>query len=330
MALQGIYPVLPTPLTDDASFDSNGMSAIVDFAADHGMDGALVLGSNGEAPYFMTDEKVRIIEAACAAAGKRLPVMVGIITSGTDEAVHLSQVAQRSGAASVLVALPQYYGAKFGDIKRHYQAICKAVTIPVLYYNFPACTHLKLRPEQVADVCALDGIMGMKESVLNLREIRAHIRLIRKPGFAVFSGTTYLYPAVVRSGGVGLICPIPLLATDDAVALRDALASGDRGAADRHHRRLFETLPVMSGKVGVPVAIARMVMAMTSWLGLPLSAAGEMPHAAIKEALRLQGVPISTRVRAPLQPLDDKRRALVATVMRRLHPVVTNERKLTA
>jgi len=167
-------------------------------------------------------------------------------------------------------------------------------------------------------VCALDGITGLKDSVLGRREIRAHLRRIRKPGFAVYSGTIYLYPEVHRMGGAGVICPVPLLAPTDALALRDALGCGDDRAAARARARLYETLPVMAGRFELPLPLLRAGLRVAARVGVGASAAGGMPHAAVKEALRARGVPIGTAVRGPLRPLDERRRRQVQALVARL------------
>jgi len=71
---------------------------LVKFCADQGLDGAIVLGSNGEAPYLQFEEKCRVMAAAAAGAAGRIPVIAGVSAAGTEEAVDLAQARPMPGA----------------------------------------------------------------------------------------------------------------------------------------------------------------------------------------------------------------------------------------
>jgi hypothetical protein len=76
-SLTGIYPVVPTPLLDDESFDARTMGHLIDHYVETGCHGLVVLGSGGELPCFTAAEKITILETALDAARGRIPIIAG-------------------------------------------------------------------------------------------------------------------------------------------------------------------------------------------------------------------------------------------------------------
>lgn len=297
----GVYPVVPTPLREDYTPDEEGLRAIIRFLIERGVHGLTILGSNGEFPYFTLEERVRVTRAAVRAAGGRVPVVVGTGAMGTDETVEITQRAKDEGADAALVALPTYYPVRFTDVLLHYKKVT-GVGLPILFYHFPDCTRLRLVPAQVAEICEMEGIVGMKASILSFPTLRAYVARIRKRPFAFFSGVTYLLRPFLSVGGEGLICPVSAIFPEPAVGLYTACREGDAVAAQRHERHLSMTLPLMSGS-DLPWRLLMAGFQAITRTGIGAKATGGGSPAIIKEALRLRGLPIRPLVRRPLAPL---------------------------
>jgi uncharacterized protein (DUF2147 family) len=72
--LEGVVPVLPTPLSENLQLDEAGLRHLVRFCIKKGFSGVVVLGSAGEFPYLSFDEKERVMAVAAEEGSGRIPV----------------------------------------------------------------------------------------------------------------------------------------------------------------------------------------------------------------------------------------------------------------
>lgn len=311
----GIFPVMPTPLNDDESFDEKGFKAMLDFFVNKGFHGFTILGSNGEGPYFSAEEKAEIFDAAAQCLNGKAPWIAGTGGLTTAETLEVSRHAHKTGASACLVSLPTFYNVPFENIYRHYKTLGEKSGAPIMLYNYPLCTHIKLTVQQVIQIGECDGVVGIKDTLLNLKTIKAHIDGVRQKPFYVFSGTSYLMPEVVKKGGAGVICPVPLLEPEFTVSLYAAVKNGDAGKVKSLEEKLFQTLPlfVKNASTGKGKMLKKL-----AHLGLAPEAAADSVHAMLKEFLRLSGIPVTAKVRSPLPQLTEEQKQRVKTLYEKL------------
>ncbi len=298
--LVGLFPVVPTPLHEDESFDNQGFKALLDQFIDCGFHGFTILGSNGEGTYFSKEEKVKIINTASEHLGRKANWIAGTGSLSTRETVELTDHAYKAGAAACLVTLPTFFSLKFDDIYDHYKKTTEKTGSPVLFYNYPACTGINLSVKEVIRLSECEGIVGIKETILNMKTIRAHIRRVKKKPFSVFAGTSYFMAETLKAGGAGVICPVALLQPENTIALYNAIRENDTKEIVQRENTLFKTLPLFTGK---SLPSAGYILKTLANLGLAPEATGGSAQAMLKELLRLSGIPITSRVRSPLPQL---------------------------
>jgi 4-hydroxy-tetrahydrodipicolinate synthase len=285
---EGIFVVTMSPFKD-GQVDERAVRQMVDHFVDAGVQGLVVLGSNGENPYLTDGEKRQLIDVTVDQARGRVPVIAGTGCTGTDATIELTRHARDAGADAALVALPQYFRVGFEDVRRHFTRLVQEVGLPVLYYNFPAVTRLELTPAEIAELAAIPGMVGVKQTIFDLEEIAELAKLTEEMPFSVLSGTVLNLPALVPRGVRGAIGVLPNLMPRESVALYNALRDGDDAAA--------------SGLMASIGKLARIL------------AANPIAHATLKEALRQMGHPFEPTVKDPLPPLTAEQRDLVAEVL---------------
>jgi 4-hydroxy-tetrahydrodipicolinate synthase len=285
---EGIFVVTLSPFKD-GQVDERAVRHMVDHFVDAGVQGLVVLGSNGENPYLTDEEKRQLIDITVDQARGRVPVIAGTGCTGTDATIALTRHARDAGADAALVALPQYFRVGFDDVKRHFSRLVQEGGLPVLYYNFPAVTRLELSPAEIAELATIPGMVGVKQTIFDLEEIAELAKLTEHLPFSVLSGTTLNLTALVPRGIRGAIGVLPNLMPRESVALYAALRDGDETTAS--------TLMASIGK------LARIL------------AANPIAHAMLKEALRQMGHPIEPTVKDPLPPLTAEQKDLVAEVL---------------
>lgn len=324
---EGVFPVLPTPLREDQSPDLDGICSLAEHCLKKNVHGLVCLGSGGEFPYFSIEEKREIVKAIMSVAKDRIPVIVGNGCMSAQETIAFSEHAAKCGAAGFLMAVPTYYPVGFKDVLSHFTMVSKAVPTPILYYHYPENTRLKLSPVEIVRICEIATVVGIKETTLNLREVRRHILLAGRKPFSVLSGTSFLFLEIMKMGGKGVICPLPLVIPETVVGMYERFMKGDLKGAEDLERKIFKALPLFS-EIPLPPGIARHALKLLARLGFPLGASGIAIQATFKEALSQMGLKISPLVRTPLEQIDERRKKVIEKVLKELY-CISIDSKLT-
>ena len=298
-AYRGIFAILVTPFTAENALDEKGLRHLVEFACAQNLHGVVALGSNGEFPYLTAEEKVRVMKIAADQAKGRLTVLAGASDYGTDQAVAYARAAREAGCDGVMAALPVYFAVEPAAAKAHFSALVKEGGLPVFFYYFPETTGLTLKPEEIAEIAALDGVPGAKLTVINKSFLKKTVAATRPHHWSVFVGTSFLLADALAMGGAGIFCPLPLVGPKDIKGIYEAWTAGDPRRAKELQNKVLRALPIMSGFKLPPAALAAGFKLLTSMRYKGPPARTKPGHHLVKEALRLQGHPITNRVRRP-------------------------------
>jgi 4-hydroxy-tetrahydrodipicolinate synthase len=149
----GVLPALITPFTEDGSaIDTGALTAIVDRLIGAGVAGLVPGGSTGEFTTLSHAERRQLVETTVEAAGGRVPVVAGTGALSTRETVELSVHAEQAGAAAVMIVPPFYDALSWRELLAHYTAVADAIEIPIMYYNLPSATGVKLTAAQLREL----------------------------------------------------------------------------------------------------------------------------------------------------------------------------------
>jgi 4-hydroxy-tetrahydrodipicolinate synthase len=204
MALpNGAYAPIPTPLDAAGLVDPVALDRHLGFLADGGLDGALILGTNGEFPSFDVSERLALAEAAVRFA-RGLSLMLGIGSNALPEVIQLVQAARYFGYQSVLVPPPFYFrSAPIEGLIAFFKAVLDAAEIPVLLYHIPQVTGIGI------DNAILDAVIdhrrfgGVKDSSGKPDEIDRFTARLGDRSYLV--GNDRLLSAARAAGGSGSI-----------------------------------------------------------------------------------------------------------------------------
>ncbi|RLE36117.1 4-hydroxy-tetrahydrodipicolinate synthase [Candidatus Acetothermia bacterium] len=228
--LTGVYVVLVTPFTKDGDVDYDGLRKNVRWLAGQGVHGVIPLGSTGEFASLDDDQKERITQTVIAAAGGKIPVVVGSSAETTEKAIYYAKRAKDLGAAGALVLPPWYYTPDPEEIVHHYTRISEAVDLPIIIYNNPFTSKVDIEPPTVARLAELPNIVAIKESSGNMRRI-AEIRTLTNDGIGIFCGWEDMAYESFVMGAQGWVCVIgnvvPRMAVDlfELITVKNDLAA---------------------------------------------------------------------------------------------------------
>jgi 4-hydroxy-tetrahydrodipicolinate synthase len=315
----GIYPTVVTPWCAKGGVDVAALERQLKYELQGGVRGLLVLGTIGEGQYATEPERDEVI-ATVVRVACQAPVIVGIHTCNVEWAKYEMLKARNLGAAAVLVKYLGNPHASADEVFGFYATLSRMRVLPVFYYHYPRQTGLHLPPRAVADILGLPGVVGIKESTLNLRETEAHIRLTCGLGKACFTSTALNLTQFLAMGGQGAMCPEAVLAPAAVVQCYNAYVHGHQDEARSVQQALFVVEPVV-GSFPLPPAVAGPLEMAAADHEMRLPLGPNHPEARIKAALNCLGVATPTLVKCPLPQLNWRDRRRVKTAVSRLQDI---------
>ena len=252
-----LIPAVPVPFLADGELDEKGLGPLCQFLDDAGVDGVFVSGTTGEFPALDDAERDVVLTEALAVFGPdRVYAHVG--AASARQAERLAARAVTLGATRLAAITPYYLPAGPLALRDHYRRIADAAGDAELFvYHYPACTTTTVDPAQLAELAAIPGVTGAKISGLSTDRVVEYLRAV-PDGFAVYSGNDVEFGAVVRAGAAGGVCGVSSAFPEPFVALRDALARGDSGAAAAAQTRVEQAVGAVGGNVAlIKTALAR-------------------------------------------------------------------------
>lgn len=256
--LRGVFTALVTPMNRDGSIDDGALDALVDSQLEAGIDGLVPCGTTGESATMSAEERQRVIARVVDRVDDRVPVVAGAGSNDTAVAIEHQKRAKDTGAPLTLVATPYYNKPTPEGLYRHYSALLEAVDIPIVLYNVPGRTACDMKPETVARIAELSGIVGIKEATADLDRVAA-IRAVTSENFSILSGDDGTTCPFVLLGGDGVISVASNVVAKEMVAMVHAALDGKLDEARVAHDRmrvLFEALFFESNPIPVKAALA--------------------------------------------------------------------------
>jgi 4-hydroxy-tetrahydrodipicolinate synthase len=177
-----------------------------------GVHGLTPLGSTGEFAYLNGVQRAAMVQTTIEAANGRVPVVAGVASTSTSDAVTQSKTYQKLGADGILAILEAYFPLGDAQVESYFRAIADAVDIPVVIYTNPQFQRSDLTLDVIARLAAHPRIGYIKDASTNTGRL---LSIMNRCGDAirVFSASAHIPAAVMLIGGVGWMagpaCVIP-------------------------------------------------------------------------------------------------------------------------
>jgi len=202
--VQGLFTAIITPFDGRGRVDTEALARLVDFQVAKGTEGIYACGSTGLGPLLDLVERKSVAETVVASARRKLPVVVQVGCPDTPSTVELAKHAEDRGAYAVASLTPYYYKPGEKAIVKHFEAVSKSVSIPLLAYNIPQFTGNALQPATVAAMARDRIISGIKDSSRDLLQLLDLIDAVPDE-FVVMNGTEEYGLFAIMSGADGLV-----------------------------------------------------------------------------------------------------------------------------
>ena len=282
-----IIPVI-TPVDAQGKFNESVYRQLIDFWADHGIDGVFPFGTTGEFYAFDNEVYRHVLEVTKDAVRGRMAVYAGANHITTAGAVELAKIAEKVGVDALSVLTPMFVSQTQDELLAYYTTIANATSLPIIIYNNKPKTNVTVAPETVRKLAQIENIVGVKDSTGDMTNTEEYIRLTRDlPDFRVLVGRDTLIYAGLCYGAAGAITSCANIAPDLAVAIYNCYKAGDQaGALDAQFK--FSKLRISTNMGTFPVVI--------------------------KEGLRMMGYDVGDCI-APIAPLSEDKRAELREVL---------------
>ena len=285
----GVFPYLVSPLDPDGQIRTEVLGKLCDDLIKSGVHGLTPLGSTGEFAYLNNAQRATVVQATIEAAAGRVPVVAGVVSTSTSDAVAQAKAYQKLGAAGILAIVEAYFPLGDAQIESYFRAIADAVEIPVVIYTNPQFQRSDLTLDVIARLASHPRIGYIKDASTNTGRL---LSIMNRCGesIKVFSASAHIPAAVMLIGGVGWMAGPACVVPRQSVELYNLCKAKHWDEAMALQRRLWR----------INEAFARYNLA-----------------ACIKAGLTFQGYDVGDPV-APQAPLTADERKAVEAVLRDL------------
>lgn len=223
-ALRGTVVPLVTPVDEQRRVCARSMTRLM--ASLRGkVTGYLPALSTGEG-WLLDDQQWQDVLRLTVEHADGAPVLVGVEVGDVPAVLARATVARELGADAIVVPPPFPTEGKRATLAEHIAAVLAESPLPVFVYHENAVSKMPLEVDALREACALDGVVGVKESSGDAAFTRAV--LDSDLPVPLFQGWEHLIAAA--PGVHGFVGP---LANLEPEACNDALATFSRSAQDR-------------------------------------------------------------------------------------------------
>jgi 4-hydroxy-tetrahydrodipicolinate synthase len=212
----GLYPASVTPFEASGEIDYPSLAKLLAFFETSGCTGVVLAGTNGEGPSLSAVEKRDLIREAMPLRGK-LEIVLGIASPSLEEAVWLSNQAEKAGAVASLVMPPGYFReASEQGIEAWFRQLLDRSRLPIIIYNFPQRTGITLTADLLGRLAQHENFAGVKDSSSSVENLDSYAAAVLPLLKKLYVGDEALLIKALEAGWSGSISgsansmPLPL------------------------------------------------------------------------------------------------------------------------
>jgi 4-hydroxy-tetrahydrodipicolinate synthase len=299
LIFSGVMPANLLPFKADLSIDEDAYRRHLRWLANtRGVTGIVANGHAAEVSSLSREERVRALAIAVDEIAGACPVVAGVYTDGTQDAVALARDAKAAGAAGLLVFPPTLFmwGAQLKPdmVVRHFSDVASATDLPIIVFEYPPASGIGYAPETLARLTEIPRIAGVKDWSNDIVAFERNLRALRATGrpVALLSSFTMSLMSTFLLGADGAISGMGSVVANLQAELFDLCHKGDLDQARRLNDRLDPLVRVFYAPPFVDM------------------------HNRMKEALVLLGRLPAAHVRPPLTPVSEAERQAIRAALR--------------
>lgn len=287
---EGTGVALVLPMFEDGSIDYEGYKRQVQRMIDGGVKALLVNGTTGEPATIDIEDEFELTKITVEMAkGTGVKVIAGAGSNYTAQAIRKAKFNAEAGADANLVVTPYYNKTSQRGLIEHYKAVAAASDLPLIMYNVPGRTGMKISVDTVVELAKVPNIVAMKDATDDIAYAMEVLTRTKDMDFDLYSGCDDNILPFIAAGGKGVISVLSNLYPRETEMFAQAALKGDLELA----RKMAYDLNDVSKYLFIDVN--------------PI-----MPKAALKH----MGIIESDMLRQPLIPTTEENKKLLFDAMK--------------
>lgn len=246
--LIGMYPAIPTPLTESGELDVAKLELIIEYNLEAGVKGIAPIGGTGEYTALSPEVRLDIVRETVRIVNGRVPVVAGVVSPGWAEALSHGLAFKEAGADALLLVTPFYVIPSQQGVIEYFQKYRKAVDLPLVYYDVPSRTGF-VSAIDTLETLANDGtIIGAKICNTDAYYFNK-LSVAVGDKIALLSGDDMMYTIHVMHGATGGILASAPMLPEFWTNIHDRLIEGNYAQAIEMHRKLLPTFAALFNEI---------------------------------------------------------------------------------
>ncbi len=237
MYFEGVIPALLTPFDESGAVDAAALGRNAEWLLDNGAAGLVGTGTMGEAPSLSARERRLVIETLVEAASGRVTVTAGVSSETPEASTAFAADAAAGGAGALMLLPPLGYQGDTREIEHFYRGVAGSTELPIMAYNNPKASGTDMRPDLIARLAEIDGVVAVKECSGDARRIAEILNTTE--GFEVLVGGDDWALEGFCAGARGWIAGVANVAPRECVELFSLCSEGRLEEARELHARLL-------------------------------------------------------------------------------------------
>jgi 4-hydroxy-tetrahydrodipicolinate synthase len=287
----GVGVAIVTPFNADQSIDFDGFGRLIQHVSEGGVQYFVLQGTTGESPTVTKAEKKQLLNYLKENNSRNLPIVYGVGGNVTQEVVDGMKDIDFDGVDAILSVCPYYNKPGKRGVIEHFTRIADACPVPVILYNIPFRTGIKMSAETIVELAQHPNIIGVKEASCVIEQCM-EIARDKPDDFLLISGDDVQGVPIVSIGGVGVMSVIANAFPARFSAMINAALQGDFAFARRELGNFLRIDPLLYEE-GNPVGVKNILEIMGLIQGhvrLPLMKASDELSEKQKEVLQRDGL----------------------------------------
>lgn len=233
-----------TPFNKQGEVDYPGLEKLTEHLIVTGSRGFVIGGTTGETPTLSHDEKIELYTKFAQIINGRVPVIAGTGSNSTKQTAEFTEeVSQIPGIDMALVVAPYYNKPNQRGIKAHFEAVASRSKIPLIIYNIPGRTGIKIAKETLVELAHNANIAGVKQCT-ELEDLEYVIEHAEK-GFLIYTGEDQQALVAKTLGAQGVISVASHIYGLAMRQMYDDLAAGKIAPAGKLQRQLMPKMQAL-------------------------------------------------------------------------------------
>lgn len=232
-----LLTAIVTPFDENKKINFDSLKKLTNYLINQGTNGFVIGGTTGETPELSHDEKIELYTKFGEIVNGRVPVIAGTGSNNTAETVAFTnEVAKIKGIDYALIVVPPYNKPDQRSMVAHFTAVAENVNLPILIYNIPGRTGVKMNQETIVQLSHIENIKGIKQcaSLEELEYIIDH----KDSDFQVFTGEDNQALTARLLGANGVVSVASHIYSKQMREMYDNLYAGNYPEAARLQRWL--------------------------------------------------------------------------------------------